>query len=149
MNLEFIIDRSFNSFITDWILFLCITRALSISFIANWVIFSCFNLVLLTRHTLPKPPLPMAYLYSNNDLFKAINQKRNQWVNSNQNENSSSHRKCNTYMKWNFLHLLTLNYSFPYGSLLLLFNYVVSILINCLDCQEARNVFIFNNYNLI
>ena len=28
------------------------------------------SLLLLTRHTLPKPPLPIAYLYSNSDLFK-------------------------------------------------------------------------------
>ena len=63
--------NSLSSFITDYILFLCITLALSISFIANYVIDSFLSLVLLTRHTFPNPPLPIAYLYSNSPLCNA------------------------------------------------------------------------------
>lgn len=71
MNLELIMDNSLSSFMTDCMLFLCMTRALSISFIANWVIFSPLSLVLLTRQTLPNPPRPIAYLYSNRFLLSA------------------------------------------------------------------------------
>lgn len=49
-------ERSLSSFMTDWTLFLAMTLALHISFMAkNSPLFFLPS----TRHTFPKPPLPI------------------------------------------------------------------------------------------